>query len=565
MNYYPDRPLMVQSDYSIMLETNHPDYDIVRGFLGQFADLVKTPQHLHTYRITPLSLWNASASGVSSSKIIEMLRERSKFELPTTVVDYIVHSMKRFGLIRLEKIGDKLYLTSDECETLQIISQWPEINAYVVDRTAAGRLEVLPEHRGKLKQELIRRGYPVEDIAGYHKGEPLALKLRSPSNGQGGCKLRPYQREAVHAFYHSESVSGGSGVLVLPCGAGKTVIGIAAIAELQCAALILTTNVTSVRQWRSELLDKTDLTEEQIGEYTGELKEIRPVTIATYQILTYRRGKNDEYIHMDLFNKRDWGLIIYDEVHMLPAPVFRMTAEIQATRRLGLTATLVREDGREQDVFSLVGPKRYEVSWKELEQRGFLSQVECTEYRVPMKLDIRGQYSAAEPQRQFRVAGENPLKLEVVKKLLGRHREQQTLIIGQYLNQLRQISKELQAPLISGEMPQEERDALYQQFRSGELPLLVVSKVANFAVDLPDASVAIQVSGSFGSRQEEAQRLGRILRPKKEDNRAFFYSLVSKESKEQDYSMNRQLFLAEQGYRYRIEDGESLLEGVSEW
>jgi DNA excision repair protein ERCC-3 len=565
MNYYPDRPLMVQSDFTMLLETSHPDFEAVRGFLGQFADLVKTPQHLHTYRITSLSLWNASASGATATDIIETLRASSKFELPGTVVDYIVHSMQRFGLIRLEKMGDQLYLTSRESETLQNISMSPSIQDYIVQHTAAGRLEVLPEYRGRLKQELTRLGYPVEDAAGYQRGEALKLKLRSSGaesgSGARGFELRPYQKKAVHAFYHGEGTSGGSGVLVLPCGAGKTIIGIAAIAELQCAALILTTNVTSVRQWRSELLDKTDLCEEQIGEYSGDRKEVRPITIATYQILTYRRSKAEDYKHIDIFHQRDWGLIIYDEVHLLPAPVFRMTAEIQATRRLGLTATLVREDGREQDVFSLVGPKRYEASWKELEQSGFISQVECTEFRVPMKQDIRNQYSASEAQKQFRVAGENPLKLEVIRKLLDRHQKEQTLIIGQYLNQLRHISKELNAPLISGEMPHEERDTLYQQFRSGAVPLLIVSKVANFAVDLPDASVAIQVSGSFGSRQEEAQRLGRILRPKQRRNQAYFYSLVSKESKEQDYSMNRQLFLAEQGYRYRIEDADSLLGG----
>jgi DNA excision repair protein ERCC-3 len=566
LNYYPDRPLMVQSDFTVLLETEHRDFAEVRGFLGQFADLLKTPKHLHTYRITSLSLWNAASSGIDGEAIVGLLRAYNKFDLPGNVVDYITHSMRRYGLIRLESSGDRLYLTSEEAGVLQSISEWPGIREYILHKTVAGRLEILPIHRGVVKQELIRRGYPVEDAAGYHAGEPLEIRLRQGdphSLGSGtGFTLRQYQKEAVHAFYHGRRDEAGNGVVVLPCGAGKTIIGIAAMAESQCATLILTTNVTSVRQWRKELLDKTELSEEDIGEYTGDCKEVRPVTIATYQILTYRRAKDDEFVHMELFKRRDWGLIIYDEVHLLPAPVFRATADIQATRRLGLTATLVREDGREEDVFSLVGPKRYEASWKVLEQQGYISQVECIEFRVPMDAELRSQYALEESRGQIRIAGENPRKLDVIRRLILRHSNEPTLVIGQYLDQLRRISSELDAPLISGEMPHSERDMLYQRFRQGDIPLLVVSKVANFAVDLPEARVAIQVSGSFGSRQEEAQRLGRILRPKKEQNRSFFYSLVSQESKEQDYSMNRQLFLAEQGYQYRIEHAEYAKEGI---
>jgi DNA excision repair protein ERCC-3 len=564
LNYYPDRPLMVQSDFTILLETEHPDFAEVRGFLGQFADLLKTPKHLHTYRITALSLWNAAASGIDGEAIVSLLRTFNKFDLPMTVVDYIIHSMRRYGLIRLESSGNRLYITSEEAGVLQSISEWPGIRELIVHTTVAGRLEILPVHRGFIKQELIRRGYPVEDVAGYHAGEPLAIRLRQANDLSHsiGFTLRRYQKEAVHAFYHGRRDEAGNGVLVLPCGAGKTIIGIAAMAESQCATLILTTNVTSVRQWKRELLDKTELSNEDIGEYTGDCKEVRPVTIATYQILTYRRAKDNKFVHMELFKRRDWGLIIYDEVHLLPAPVFRATADIQATRRLGLTATLVREDGREEDVFSLVGPKRYEASWKELEQQGYISQVECIEYRVPMDVELRNQYAMEESRGQIRIAGENPRKLDVIRRLILRHSNEPTLVIGQYLDQLRKISSELDAPLISGEMPHTERDMLYQQFRKGDIPLLVVSKVANFAVDLPEARVAIQVSGSFGSRQEEAQRLGRILRPKKAQNRSFFYSLVSQESKEQDYSMNRQLFLAEQGYQYRVENAEYAKEGM---
>lgn len=559
MNYFPDRPMIVHSDFTIWLETKHPDYEEVRGLLGRFADLLKSPEHVHTYRVTPLSLWNAASSGMSAEDMIGVLEDYGKFAPPKTMLDYVIHYMRRFGLVRLEGSSERLFLVSDEPSVLRTIRGMDGIREALLEPFGEFRLEVRPDRRGAIKQELIRRGYPVQDVAGYHEGERVPIRLKSVTGGGRQLSLRSYQKEALHSFYRDGTMFGGSGVLVLPCGAGKTVIGIAAMAELGCATLVLTTHTTSVRQWREEMLDKTDLTPDMIGEYTGDRKEVRPVTIATYQILTHRRGKDEEFAHMKLFNERDWGLIIYDEVHLLPAPVFRVTADIQATRRLGLTATLVREDGREEDVFSLVGPKRYDVSWKELERDGWISRVDCTELRVPMDTELRTRYLTAESRRQIRIAGENPLKLRVVRRLLEKHRAEPTLVIGQYLDQLRAISAELGAPLVSGEMPHGDRDELYRRFREGSVPLLVVSKVANFAVDLPDAAVAIQVSGSFGSRQEEAQRLGRILRPKRERNRAHFYSLVSKESKEQDFSMNRQLFLVEQGYQYRIEDTEPWL------
>ncbi len=403
-----------------------------------------------------------------------------------------------------------------------------------------------------MKQELVKLGFPVEDLAGYSRGESLPIQLRSDAAGTGAFALRDYQRSAVDSFYREGSMQGGSGVLVLPCGAGKTVIGIAAMGKLSCATLILTTNSTSVKQWKREILDKTDLTEDMVGEYTGLQKEVRPVTIATYQILTYRKSKNESFVHMDLFNKRDWGLIVYDEVHLLPAPVFRVTADIQATRRLGLTATLIREDGREEDVFSLVGPKRYEMPWKTLESQGWIASVECVELRVPLPPAEMEAYRSAAERERMRIASNNRAKLDVVDGLLRKHEGEQVIVIGQYLEQLHKLAERTGAPMISGEMPHDKREALYHSFRSGEIPVLIVSKVANFAVDLPDAAVAIQVSGSFGSRQEEAQRLGRILRPKSGENKAYFYTIVSEDTKEQEFAMNRQLFLIEQGYNYRM-------------
>jgi DNA excision repair protein ERCC-3 len=439
---------------------------------------------------------------------------------------------------------------------LRAIAGYASLRRHFVTERGERALQVRRESRGELKQELIKLGYPVSDLAGYHPGEPLRIGLKRELPDGRRFALRDYQEAAVEAFYRGGSLHGGSGVLVLPCGAGKTIIGIAAMARLGCATLVLTSNVTSVRQWKREILEKTELTAEQVGEYSGEAKEVKPVTIATYQILTYRKGKEGPFAHIELFNLRDWGLIVYDEVHLLPAPVFRMTADIQATRRLGLTATLVREDGREEDVFSLIGPKRCELPWKQLERAGWIAAVTCIEVRAPLPAERRAAYAAAEARRQFRLAGENPAKLDVVRKLLERHKNEPTLIIGQYLGQLKLLSELTGAPVISGEVPHEERERLYAAFKGGSLRVLIVSKVANFAVDLPDASVAIQVSGSFGSRQEEAQRLGRILRPKPGENAAHFYSIVSRDTKEQEFAMKRQLFLVEQGYEYRIVDAD---------
>lgn len=553
MQFHKDRPLVIQSDFSILLESRHPDFEDVRKGLARFADLVKSPENLHTYRMSSLSLWNAAAAGVTAEEITEFLEQRSKFGIPAFVKQDIRRFVQRYGLVRMERLGEDLLLISNDVDVIKEMVSYKSLQSYGLCQLDSRTLRFSSLYRGHLKQELVKMGFPVEDLAGYSQGERLPIQLRTRTKGGRAFELRDYQQSAVNSFYREGSAQGGSGVLVLPCGAGKTVIGIAAMGRLNCATLILTSNSTSVRQWKREILEKTDVTEEMVGEYTGQQKEVRPITIATYQILTYRKSKDDLFAHMDLFNKRDWGLIVYDEVHLLPAPVFRVTADIQATRRLGLTATLIREDGREEDVFSLVGPKRYEMPWKDLETKGWIASVECIELRVPMPPAEMEVYRTADARLKMRCASVNSAKQTVVEELLHQHEGEQILIIGQYLEQLHELTRRTGIPLISGELAHDKREKLYNAFRSGELKALIVSKVANFAVDLPDAAVAIQVSGSFGSRQEEAQRLGRILRPKSGDNKAYFYTLVSEDTKEQEFAMNRQLFLIEQGYKYGID------------
>lgn len=548
------KPLIVQSDFTILLESMHPLAEEARAAISVFADLAKSPEGLHTYRITPLSLWNAAALDKSAQQIIEQLQGYAKFGVPGNVVRDIRTYVNRYGLVRIEREGSQLVLRCDEPDILKKISAYDSLRSMWEPSPRHNRdsIALRLAERGSVKQELMRLGFPVVDVAGYEEGEPVPIDLRA-TLAQSGVPfvLRDYQKAAIDAFYRGGSVSGGNGVLVLPCGAGKTVIGIGAMARLGKATLILTTNSTSVKQWRAELLDKTTLQPEDVGEYGAEAKEVRPVTIATYQMLTHRKSKASDFSHMKLFRERHWGLIIYDEVHLLPAPVFRATAEIQATRRLGLTATLVREDGREEDVFSLVGPKRYEVPWKQLERQGFIAQVDCTEIRVPMPAGVMEAYRGGSAREQHRLAGENPAKNAAVRRLLRKHAGLPALIIGQYLEQLRVLAGELGIPMITGETPSQERETLYNAFRTKQIDALIVSKVANFAIDLPDAAVAIQISGSFGSRQEEAQRLGRVLRPKEHHNKAYFYALVSDETKELDFALKRQMFLIEQGYRYR--------------
>ncbi|MFB5759429.1 DNA repair helicase XPB [Paenibacillus medicaginis] len=544
-----DKPCIVQRDGAVLLAADSAAAEHARFELQHFAELVKSPAAFHTYRITPLSLWHAASLGWTAEQIVETLQRLSKWDVPAAVANNIRKVAARYGKLRLEQNGgDGLKLVSEDEGLLSELLALNEMGKYELQRIDKHTVYVPAIGRGVLKQELTRLGYPVIDLAGFHQGSGLSFSLRGR---KGRLELRDYQADAVQAFEGNDGM-GGSGVLVLPCGAGKTVIGMAVMERQQCEVLILTSNTTSVRQWIEELKDKTDIPESSIGEYSGQKKQVRPVTAATYQILTHRRSKEGEFEHMKLLSERNWGLIIYDEVHLLPAPVFRATADIQATRRLGLTATLVREDGAEQDVFSLIGPKRYEMPWKVLEQQGWIAKVQCVEMRIPMAGPLKEKYSLTEGKQRYRLAAENPAKLEAVRSLLSQHEGKPALVIGQYLDQLRHVARELKAPLITGSMPQGERVRLFEAFRRGEISTIIVSKVANFAVDLPDAAVAVEISGSFGSRQEEAQRLGRILRPKAGENRAFFYTLVTENSKETEFAAKRQMFLIEQGYEYRL-------------
>jgi DNA or RNA helicases of superfamily II len=547
-----DGPLIVQSDMTVLLDYEHPLSEKARRKLSLFAELVKRPGNWHTYKMSSLSLWNAASMGINAIAIIDSLKNYARYGLPGVLETNIRRLMDRYGKLRLEIHEDKLMLYGEQ-SLLNELAGHPVIMDCIQDCRNGGEWEVSPEYRGQLKQELIRLGFPVVDLAGYHSGEALSVELRHMTLKGISFELRAYQQQAVDLFYKEGTIQGGSGVVVLPCGAGKTIVGIAALARLNSATLILTSNATSVLQWKEELLDKTTLQPSEVGEYTGASKEVRPVTIATYQILTHRKSKKDLFSHMKLFSERDWGLIIYDEVHLLPAPVFRMTADIQATRRLGLTATLVREDGREEDVFSLIGPKQFELQWKTVEAEGHIASVKCTEIRIPLDQGISELYHSAEKRSRLRLAAENPGKVPVVRQLLERHQGTPTLIIGQYLDQLHALAESLEVPVITGELPQQERQSLYEQFKAGDVPVLAVSKVANFAVDLPDAAVAIQISGSYGSRQEEAQRIGRILRPKSRLNEAWFYTIVSDDTSETEYAARRQMFLLEQGYQYELE------------
>ncbi len=559
MPYNPENPMIVQGDKSILLEVENPRYEEARDSLNRFAELVKSPEHIHTYRITSLSLWNAAASGMKADDIISSLDRLSKYDLPENIRVDIKDYISRYGrikLIRTEADG-RLVLISEDPILISEIWNHKIAKPYLFSKVNDTTIEIDPSKRGHIKKALTEIGFPAEDLAGYSIGDFLPLELRTVSRSGMHFSLRDYQVESIDAFYAGGSVYGGCGTIVLPCGAGKTLVGIGALSKLKCSTLIITTGITAARQWIDELVDKTTLSREDIGEYSGEVKEIKPVTVTTYQILTYRQSKIlEEFPHFSLFNSSNWGLIIYDEVHMLPAPVFRITAEIQAKRRLGLTATLVREDGHEEDVFALIGPKKYDAPWKDLEKKGWIAEAFCTEIRVTMPDDLRMIYAVSDDRSKYRIAAENPKKYELVKNIVAHHRKNndKILVIGMYIGQLERIARELNAPLLKGQTANRKREQMYQQFREGKLDILVLSKVGNFAIDLPDANVAIQVSGTFGSRQEEAQRLGRILRPKKDRGAAHFYTIVTKDTRDQDFSTNRQMFLTEQGYKYRIMD-----------
>jgi DNA excision repair protein ERCC-3 len=554
--FVPENPLIIQGDHTVLVEVDGPRYAAARDELARFAELVKSPEHVHTYRITPLSIWNACAAGTTAEQIADTLCRFSKYEVPAHVLQQVRDYASRYGRLRLERRGDRLVLCALDEPLAEEISRNKHIASLLVERPSPLEFLVDVAARGKLKQGLVKIGFPAEDLAGYRSGDPLPIELRSTARSGRPFTLRMYQQEAANVFHAGGSERGGSGVVVLPCGAGKTVVGMACMAAVQSSTLVLTTNITATRQWISELLDKTTLREDQIAEYNGASKAVGPVTVATYQILTYRSKKDADFLHLGLFDQRNWGLIIYDEVHLLPAPVFQITASLQARRRLGLTATLVREDGREDDVFALIGPKRVDVPWKVLEGQGWIATAICREIRLAMPPELRMPYAVADARQKFRIASENPAKQDLVRSIVARHAEEPTLIIGMYVEQLQQMARELGVPLITGSTAQRKRDQLFEQFKSGELRVLAVSKVANFAVDLPDAAVAIQVSGTFGSRQEEAQRLGRILRPKSGCNQAHFYTLVSRDTVEQEFALRRQLFLCEQGYAYEIHDAD---------
>ncbi len=559
MTFNPQNPLIVQSDKTILLEVDNDHYEDARDALARFAELEKSPEYVHTYRITPLSLWNAAAAGLTSGHIVGNLEEFAKYPLPDNVRIDIADYISRYGRIKLVLENGRMMLVSDDRALMAELQGHKLVKPLIYKRVTATKFQIDPAMRGQVKQVLLQIGYPAEDLAGYVEGERLEIYLRDVCQSTGEpFALRKYQAEAADVFHAGGAAHGGSGVIVLPCGAGKTMVGIAAMDRLNCATLILTPSTVAARQWIRELLDKTSLTEDQIGEYSGLKKNIKPVTITTYQMLTYHPRRRDsrnlrsEFPHFSIFDQMNWGLIIYDEVHLLPAPIFRITAELQARRRLGMTATLVREDGHEGDVFSLVGPKRFDVPWKELESQGWIATAECHEIRIPLTEDRRMEYAMVEQRQKYRYSVENPDKTTVLLQLLHKHKDDTVLIIGQYIDQLEKIAKRINAPLITGKTAVRKREKLFEKMRNGEEKTLVLSKVGNFAIDLPDANVCIQVSGTFGSRQEEAQRLGRILRPKRNGLLAHFYALVTHDTVDQTFAANRQKFLTEQGYRYNI-------------
>ena len=543
-----DGPLIVQSDKTLLLEVDHEQAEACRRAIAPFAELERSPEHVHTYRLTPLGLWNARAAGHDAEQVVDTLLQYSRYSVPHSLLVDVAETMARYGRLRLEKHPvHGLVLSTTDRPVLEEVMRSKKIAPLLGARIDPDTVAVHPSERGHLKQVLLKVGWPAEDFAGYVDGEAHPIFL-----DETGWTLRPYQREAVTGFWH-----GGSGVVVLPCGAGKTLVGAAAMAEAKATTLILVTNTVSAHQWRLELLKRTSLTEEEIGEYSGQRKEIRPVTIATYQVLTTKR--KGVYAHMELFDARDWGLIVYDEVHLLPAPIFRLTADLQARRRLGLTATLIREDGREGDVFSLIGPKRYDAPWKDIESQGYIAPADCVEVRVTLTDHERLLTATAEADERYKLASTARSKSRVVEALVRKHAGEQILVIGQYLDQLDDLGERLGVPVIKGETTVKERERLYDLFRTGEIHTLVVSKVANFSIDLPEAAVAIQVSGTFGSRQEEAQRLGRVLRPKADGRTARFYAIVARDTVDQEFAAHRQRFLAEQGYAYRILDAEDIV------
>jgi len=546
---------------TILLEVAHPMYAEARDKIAPFTELLKSPEHMHTYGISHLSLWNAASSGHSAKEVLDTLRAYSRFDLPHNLIFEVETFMERYGQVRILREDGRMILEAQDPALLTEIRNHRQTSALIDSVIDEHRVTLFPHTRGAVKMALTNIGFPAEDLAGYVTGAPLEVDVREKTLEGKPLNLRQYQNDAVQVFHAGGSDKGGSGVIVLPCGAGKTLVGLATMAKVRCHTLILTTNVTAARQWIREILDKTTLTADQVAEYTGDSKKLAPVTVATYQIITYRKRQSEDFPHFEIFSKNNWGLIIYDEVHLLPAPVFRISADMQATRRLGLTATLIREDGRQKDVFSLIGPKKFEVPWKVLEAQGWIATATCTEIRVGLRPDEKMSYAMADLRKKMAIAACNSEKFKVVRELLEKHKHDRVLIIGQYLEQLDSLAAAVKVPLITGATPNSEREILYKEFRDGRIETLMVSKVGNFAVDIPDANVLIQISGTFGSRQEEAQRLGRVLRPKANGSLAHFYTIITRDTKEQEFGMNRQLFLTEQGYSYAIVDwNRSMLE-----
>lgn len=541
-----DRPLVVQSDRTLLLDIHSSNAEECRADLIVFTELIKSPEHVHTYEITALSLWNACSSGYSAKKAIETLEKWSRFDIPQTVLFFIEDTASRFGSILLDELDENtLLLTCKKDLYYRQLASEKSLSTLLTPYS--GNSFTVPLlYRGEVKVRLIKLGFPVDDLVPLKKGEELSLDLKD------NFVAREYQNTAVNALLGNMEKGTGYGNIVLPCGSGKTIVGLIALSRLKTNTLILCPNVVSVHQWIREILDKTTLTENEVGEYSGEVKNIKPVTVCTYQVLTWRENVEADFKHFKLLSEYNWGFVIYDEVHMLPAPVFKITSSLQSVYRLGLTATLVREDGREDEVFSLVGPKRYDVPWSVLEKQGFIAKAYCHEIRIDLPEELEVKYALAKNREKYRIASENPNKIKIVKQLVEEHPDDRILIIGQYIDQLEEIRKNFGWPMITGSSANKKRDQLYDDFRSGKERILIVSKVANFAIDLPDASMAIQVSGTFGSRQEEAQRLGRILRPKERDSH--FYTIITKFSSEEEFALNRQKFLSEQGYSYTVEN-----------
>ncbi len=558
------KPLIIQGDRSILLDVHTPESDDARFALIPFTELEKSPEHIHTYRITHLSLWNAASAGISVDQIIGVLTKYSRFPLQQSVLAWMSETISRYGKIVLKPAenDEYLYIVVENELIFKELSHFTLLKKYIIQEIEEANsflIDIL--NRGSVKQVLLQLGWPCKDEVPLKDGEPFSIELRKETLGGKPFEIRDYQKDAAYSFVGKKEVGTGFGTIALPCGAGKTIVGLIVMAALKVETVILTTNISSVYQWKREILDKTNIKEEDISIYSSNQKVIKPITIATYQILTWRESTLAPFVHFKVFKERNWGLIIYDEVHLLPAPVFRVTAELQIVRRLGLTATLVREDGHEGDIFSLVGPKRFDVPWKDLEQKGWIATAHCVEVNVDLAENKEVEYAVADLRGKYRIASENKNKIPLVKEILSHHQDDLCLIIGQYISQLEELAKEIDAPLITGKSSTKIREALYDDFRMGKVKVIIVSKIANFAIDLPDASVAIQISGSYGSRQEEAQRLGRILRPKEKNS--YFYTIITKDTVERDFGEKRQKFLAEQGYDYTVLNSANIEEYLS--